>query len=483
LVRILKHYLFQKDLKGVCLLKKAFFTNSFFTLFSRVLGYIRDVLSAAVLGANIYSDIFFVAFKLPNLFRRVVSEGAFSQSFIPSLFASTKKGVFSSAVFLRFLLIIITLTIAVNLFSPFFTKLVAFGFSDEEVALAAPYVAINFWYLPLIFITTFLATLLQYKNRFFALAFFPSILNIAIIIALLLSLSSSKEDIVLNLSFGVVAGGVFQMLFLLYFAKNQGALRMLRVGFLGLKRKSVSTKKDLNYFYSRFGASVLGSSTAQISAFLDTFLASFLASGAISYLYYANRVFQLPLAIFALALSTAIFPSIARYIKNKEESSALRALKHSFWFLLIALSTFAIGGIMLATPVVELLFQRGAFSFSDTISTAPVLQAYLVGLVPFGLAKIFSLWLYSEGRQLEAAKISAKALLINIVCSLLLIVPFGAMGLALAGSLGGVVLFLLTIKSFGLKRFFSIIKDKKIFLFLIIITFEIYLFTFLKEFF
>ncbi|MFP4332283.1 MAG: murein biosynthesis integral membrane protein MurJ [Campylobacterales bacterium] len=463
------------------MLKKAFFTNSFFTLFSRVLGYIRDVLSAGILGANIYSDIFFVAFKFPNLFRRIVSEGAFSQSFLPSLFASTKKGVFSSAVFLRFLIIIMTLSIAVNLFSPFFTKLIAFGFSSEEVALAAPYVAINFWYLPLVFVTTFLATLLQYKNRFFALAFFPSLLNVAIIIALLLSIGASKEDIVLNLSFGVVGGGVFQMLFLLYFAKNQGALRMLKVGFLGLKRKNSATKKDLKYFYSRFGASVLGSSTAQISSFLDTFLASFLASGAISYLYYANRVFQLPLAIFALALSTAIFPTIARYIKNKKEDSALLAMKHSFWFLLIVLSTFAIGGITLASEVVELLFQRGAFSLEDTYNTAPILQAYLIGLIPFGLAKVFSLWLYSEGRQLEAAKISAKALLFNIVCSLILILPLGAFGLALAGSLGGVVLFLLTVKSFGLKRFFSIIKDKKIFLFFVIIVVEIYFFTFLEE--
>jgi len=462
------------------MLKKAFLTNSSGTLFSRILGYIRDVMTAGVLGANIYSDIFFVAFKFPNLFRRVVSEGAFSQSFIPSLTASIKKCAFSYAIFKRFFLGLILFAVVVSIFPSFFTKFIAYGFSDKEIETAAPFVAINFWYLPLIFITTFFATLLQYKNRFFALSFFPALLNVALILALALSFGSSDEDIVLNLSLGVVGGGVLQALFVLYFSKKGGVLRMISVGQKSDKKNSIVQKRDLSRFYKQFLPSLLGSSTAQIASFIDTLLASFLVSGAISYLYYANRIFQLPLAIFALALSAAIFPSIARHIKNAKEEEAIKALKQSFWFLLITLSMFTIGGIMLSEHIISLLFERGAFDEQNTLATALVLEAYMVGLIPFGMAKLFSLWLFSQGRQMEAAKISAISLGVNIIFSLILIIPFKEVGLALAGSLGGVVLLVLTINSFGIKRFLSIIKDKKILILIIAIVLEVGIIYFLK---
>lgn len=464
------------------MLKKAFLTNSTGTLLSRILGYARDVMTASVLGANIYSDIFFVAFKFPNLFRRIVSEGAFSQSFIPSLAHAVKKGGFAFTVFKHFLILLVLLSLVVTLFPETFTKLIAFGFKESEIITAAPFVALNFWYLPLIFITTFFATLLQYRHKFLALSYFPLLLNVALIGALALSFGDKPETVVLNLSLGVIVGGILQALFVLYFSKKDKALTIVTVGAKSTGKHQNITRSDTGHFYKQFLPAVLGSSTAQIASFIDTLLASFLMSGAISYLYYANRIFQLPLAIFALAMSMAIFPIIAKKIKNGDIETALFSTKKAFWFLFLTLGAFCVGGIIMAQEVVTLLFERGAFDANDTLQSAFVLQAYMIGLLPFGLAKLFSLWLYSEGRQMEAAKISAKALVFNILCSLLFIYPLGAFGLALAGSLGGIVLFALTLKSFGMKRFFSIIKDKKIFFVLLLLTAEGFALVYLKEF-
>ena len=206
---------------------------------------------------------------------------------------------------------------------------------------------------------------------------------------------------------------------------------------------------------------MLGSSTAQIASFIDTLLASFLASGSISYLYYANRIFQLPLAIFAIAISTALFPMVAKAIKAGEEQKALAAMKRSFWFLLAMLSLCAVGGIMLSQQIIWLLYEHGKFARADTIETALVFCAYMVGLVPFGCARIFSLYLYSQNAQARAAKISAISLGVGVVFSLIFMQFWGAVGLALAGSLSGFVLFWLTISSFGLNRFWDIMRAKK----------------------
>ena len=174
-------------------------------------------------------------------------------------------------------------------------------------------------------------------------------------------------------------------------------------------------KKEENRFYKSFFGATMGSSTAHISAFLDTWLASFLVSGSISYLYYANRVFQLPLALFAIATSIALFPMIARSIKNKDEERALYLMKKSSLILLGLLGVATLIGVVFNQFIIELLFQRGAFTQMDTQNTALILSMYLIGLIPFGLAKIFSLWLYAHEKQFVAAKISMKALGANII--------------------------------------------------------------------
>lgn len=470
---------------------KAFLTNSSGILCSRIFGFIRDLCMASFLGAGVLSDIFFVAFKLPNLFRRIFGEGAFVQSFLPSFISARAKGAFSVIVFLIICGVILLLSLCVWLFSGIFTKALAFGFSPEQIELASPIVAINFWYLELVFVSTFLGSLLQYKNCFWVSAYNTVLLNIAMIGALWLARDIDDIKAVYVLSYGVLIGGVCQIFLHFYPLIRLGFGRLLVVGLyeivssrqyfreskgqdslnsqeqettrnvVALKQRATNIKNDIKAFFKQFLPALLGSSTAQIASFLDTLIASFLASGAISYLYYANRIFQLPLAIFAIAASSALFPTIAKAVKNSQNNEALSLMKKAFWFLFIALCLCVVGGIMLKDEIIWLLFERGKFGREDTLAVANVFAMYLVGLLPFGLARIFSLWLYAHKMQGRAAKISAISLLCGVGFSLILMHPLGAMGLALASSLGGFVYFILTLRVFGLNQFALMVKNVK----------------------
>lgn len=456
---------------------RSFFTNSVGILTSRILGFIRDLLTASILGANIYSDIFFVAFKLPNLFRRVFAEGAFTQAFLPTFTKTNHKGSFAIRVLITFSFIILFLSFIVMIFAPLITKILAYGFDANTISLAAPLVRINFWYLLFIFLVTFCASLLHYKNHFATTAFSTGVLNICMIVALLFSNKQMPSQTVYFMSYGVVIGGFLQLLLHLIALKKYNLTKLLSISFFYLGKKV----KDKTKFYTLFFNGLIGSSTAQISAFIDTWLATFLASGSISYLYYANRVFQLPLALFAIALSIAIFPKITKSIKQKENLKAHKFLHNGFWILFSLLSISSLGGIILSQEIVWLLFQRGSFTQVDTINTSQVLSLYLIGLLPFGLAKLFSLWLYANQKQKIAAKISIISLGANIVFSLALIKPLGVMGLALSGSLSGFVLLFLTIKTYGIKRFLDIIVDKNLILLIFILILEGVILYFIKD--
>ena len=460
---------------------KNIFTNSFGILFSRILGFIRDLMTASILGANIYSDIFFVAFKLPNLFRRIFAEGAFTQVFIPAFARTTHKAVFSANLFLVFLSIILLITLMVNLVPELFTKAIAVGFSDETIDIAAPFVAINFWYLPLVFSMTFLSGMLQYKHHFATTAFSTALLNLSLIGALYLSQDKTQSETVYYLSYGVVIGGVAQLVAHLIALKKMGLSKLLYGGFKYVRVKSNIIKKDIKSFRNNFFPAMWGNSTAQVSAFLDTLLASFLATGSISYLYYANRIFQLPLALFAIATSIALFPRIARYLRNKDEVNAKAYLSKAFWFLAFVLTASTIGGIIFAREIIWLLFERGAFDVQDTMNTTIVLQMYMVGLLPFGIQKLFALWLYAQEMQMKAAKIATLSLGVYIVFALALIQPLGVAGLALASTLGGFVSFIFTIRAFGTHNFLEILKSKNTLYLTVGAIFTIVIFLLLKN--
>ncbi|MHB8100288.1 MAG: murein biosynthesis integral membrane protein MurJ [Sulfuricurvum sp.] len=437
---------------------KSIFSNSFGILISRISGLVRDILMTSVLGANMWSDIFLMAFKFPNLFRRIFAEGSFTQSFIPSYVASKQKSVFAVAIFIRFMAFIILLSFLVTLFPEFSTKLLAWDWDADLIAKTAPLTMINFWYLDLVFIVTFLGTLLQHKEHFFTTAFSTVWLNIAMVVALLLFKHSDPKTIVYALSFSILIGGLFQVITHLYSIRDKGLLKLLVGGWKYRKIKDV--KEEESKFATLFFPSLLGNSTAQVASFIDTSLASFLAAGSVSYLFYANRIFQLPFAIIALAITTALFPSIAKAIKNENHTLAYRNLHKSFWLLSALLGLSVLGGALLAEPIVWLLFERGNFTLQDTHNTVDVLIMYMVGLIPFGLAKLFSLYLYAMHKHMKAAKIAAISLIINLIFSLLLMKPMGAAGLALAGSIGGIVQLVLTAREIGFGIVLNLLKTK-----------------------
>jgi putative peptidoglycan lipid II flippase len=459
---------------------KSIFSNSFGILISRITGLGRDILMTSTLGVNIWSDIFLMAFKFPNLFRRIFAEGSFTQSFIPSYVASRQKSVFAVAIFIRFMFFIITLSLLVTLFPQISTKLLAWDWSDDLIAKTAPLTAINFWYLDLIFIVTFLGTLLQHKEHFFTTAFSTVWLNIAMITALILFAHSDPKTIVYALSFSILIGGLFQVLTHVYSIRQLGLMKILIGGWKYRKTKDVTAEKSK--FSSLFLPSLLGNSTAQIASFIDTSLASFLAAGSVSYLFYANRIFQLPFAIIALAITTALFPSIARALKNENNDLAYKNLNKSFWLLNALLGLCVLGGILLAEPIIWLLFERGAFTLQDTKNTAYVLQMYMVGLIPFGLAKLFSMYLYAQHKHLKAAKIAIISLVVNLIFSLILMQKMGAAGLALAGSIGGLVQLILTIKEVGFAIFINLLKTQKTTAFIVGVAIFAIMFYFLNQF-
>ena len=464
------------------MLIRSFFTNSVGTLVSRIFGFIRDLLSASILGANIYSDIFFVAFKFPNLFRRIFAEGAFTQSFIPSFIKTPLKGLFTFRVGVQFLSFLIVFSLTVTFFSEFFAKVIAFGFDQQTIEIAAPLVAINFYYLPLIFIVTLLGSLLQYKHHFATTAFSTALLNIGMIGALLLFQNWDRKTIVYALSYGVLVGGVLQVLSHLLSVQKYRLFKLFIVGYKAYGKKEQKIEETNKAFNRSFFHSIIGNSTPQIVSFVDTTLASFLVSGSISYLYYGNRIFQLPLALFAIALTTGIFPKISRLLKNDDERQAMALVDKGFWILAFLLSMSTLGGYLLSEEIIKLLFERGAFSEKDTYNTGFVLAMYMIGLLPFGLSKLFSLWLYAQMRQKEAAKIALIALTCNLVFSFALIAPMQSAGLALAGSLSGIVLFIFTLRSFGFSRFLAILFSKNLIILAFVLVVEAGVLIWFKDF-
>ena len=439
---------------------RSIFTTSAGILTSRIFGFVRDLLMASILGANIFSDIFFVAFKLPNLFRRIFAEGAFVQSFMPTFIVSKHRSVFAVAILIRFFLFLLFASLLVTLFSDGVTRLIAIGFSQEAVRMAAPLVAINFYYLDFIFLVTFLSALLQYREHFATTAFGTTLLNVSMISALVLFRHDEPQQIVYALSYSVLIGGALQLLLHLWMVRHKRIDKMLFGGLYYLRRKGSVIKEDIDRFSRAFFPSVLGNSTAQLSSFIDTWLASFLVSGSISYLFYANRLFQLPLALFATAASTALFPTISKLLKQEAYDEAKEQTKKVFWLLMGLLGGASAIAVILSEEIVRLLFERGAFGSMETHHTATVLVMYIAGLIPFGLSKLFSLWLYATHRQGAAAKIAAKSLGVNILFSLLLIAPMAAPGLALASSISGWVLFFLTVSAVGREIFLDIMRSK-----------------------
>ena len=419
---------------------KKIFINMGGIISSRVLGFLRDMATASILGASIYTDLFFIAFKLPNLFRRVFAEGAFTQALLPTLESVSNWGGVAYLIWQRFFKWVFLLSLLVTIGQQLVAQLVAIGYPSHLREMAAPLIALNFWYLDFIFTATFFGALLQRAGRFGIPAFSPALLNLALLGALgvIALFHLPPLPAVYALSIGVLVGGGLQLLLHWWGVVKSGIWEKLREG-----RSRPFSEKDregVKRFYSHFFNSVWGSSTAQIASFVDTWLATFLGAGSVSYLYYSNRLFQLPFALFVIATSTVFFPKIARLLNSGRQREGEELLVSTYTYLLPVLGFTTSLTFYSALPIVKLLFERGEFGATDSWITAQLLQFYILGLLPYGIAKLFTSYLYGSHRHKEVALYSTIGVGVNILLSLLLIWKMGVTALPLATTAGGVAL-------------------------------------------
>ena len=291
---------------------------SFFTLISRILGYIRDILIAIFLGASIFADAFFVAFRLPNTFRRLFAEGTFNAAFIPSYTAANLRGKTSSKIFadqvLSLILLILTFIITIaEIFTPYLVYLIAPGFITDDIKfnLAVEFTRITFPFLLFVSLSSFFSGILNSNNKFAAAAAAPIILNVILISSILISYLKGF-DIAKQLSYGVTFSGVIQLIFLVYFTKK----------FYNPSIKfKFKVSKKVKFFFKKLLPSIFSSGVTQINILVGTIIASF-QTGAVSYLYYADRVYQINLAIAGIAVGTVSLPVLSKAFKAKNFSKA-----------------------------------------------------------------------------------------------------------------------------------------------------------------
>lgn len=410
---------------------------SIFTLLSRVLGLVRDVVVANLFGAGGGADAFFVAFKIPNFFRRLFAEGAFSQAFVPVLseyrtqreHAEVQLLVSYTAGSLGGLLFVVTLMCV--MFAPAVTFVFAPGFHDmpEKFGLASDMLQLTFPYLLLISLTALLGSVLNSYGKFAMPAFTPVLLNICLISAACF-LAPLMDPPIMALAWGVMAAGVVQLVFQLPFIKQIDLLTAPRWGWSdpGVKRIMKLMLPAL------FGVSV-----AQINLLLDTVLASFLADGSVSWLYYSDRLMELPLGVFGIAIATVILPSLSRKHASQSGEAFSQTLDWAVRLVLLIGLPAALALVVLASPLLVTLFQYGEFAPSDVERASLSLQAYGLGLLGFMLVKVLAPGYFARQDTKTPVKVGITAMVANMVLNLALIMPFAHVGLALATSLSAML--------------------------------------------
>ena len=404
------------------------------TMLSRVLGLARDVVIANYFGASGSADAFFVAFKIPNFLRRLFAEGAFSQAFVPVLSEYREQRslrevqllINNVAGTLGLVLLVITLLAVVA--APLLTALFAPGFymaEGDKFALAADMLRITFPYLLLISLTAFAGAILNSYGRFAVPAFTPVLLNICLIGSALF-LSPLLEEPVVALAWGVLMAGVSQLVFQLPFLRHIHLLPKPRFGW-----QDEGVQRILKLMLP----ALFGVSVAQINLLLDTVLASFLQTGSVSWLYYSDRLSELPLGVFGIAISTVILPSLSRKHANKSSEAFAQTLDWALRMILLIGLPCALALVMLAEPLIITLFKYGAMTERDVMMSAMSLQAYGAGLLAFMLIKVLAPGYFSRQDMKTPVKIAVQAMVANMILNLLLIWPLQHVGLALATSL------------------------------------------------
>lgn len=405
------------------------------TVMSRVLGYARDTLIAATLGAGPIADAFFIAFKLPNLFRRLLAEGAFAAAFVP-LFADAERrgGMRAARAFtgqaLGFMLAaLIALTIAAELAMGWIVRLLAPGFAadDPRLALAVDYARLTFPYLPMLGASALIAAALNATHRFAAAAMLPVLLNLSIITGLF-TLSAMLGDAGRALALSVTLGGLVQLVFI------TAAATRCRLAPALLRPRLTPAMRRL---WSLFAPGVVGAGLTQLTVILGMMIASLLPAGAISALYYADRVAQLPLGIVGATLGTVLLPLLTGRIGGNDPRGAARDQETAIALALLLAIPAAIGLALLARPIIDALFGHGAFDADAARMTAGVLAASALGLPAAVLAPVLQPAFFARQDTVTPVRASLLSLAANAVLALVLMRPLGVTGIALAGSLAG----------------------------------------------
>jgi putative peptidoglycan lipid II flippase len=419
---------------------------SFFTLISRVLGYLRDILIAVFLGASIFADAFFVAFRIPNTFRRLFAEGTFNAAFIPSYSSAKienkKKGKeFADEVLSLLILILLFIVLIAEIFTPYLVYLIAPGFIEnaEKFDLAIELTRITFPFLLFVSLSSFFSGILNSNNRFAAAAAAPIILNIILILSLLISYYFNLNA-VKQLSYGVTLSGVIQLFFLIYFTKKYYRLTF--------NFKLRFTRK-VKLFFKKLLPSILSSGVTQINILVGTIIASFEAS-AVSYLYYADRIYQINLALAGIAVGTVSLPVLSKAFKQKNIKKISNIQNRSLELSLLLSIPASLGLIIASKEIVSALFGYGSFTIENVEMTSAALKFFGYGVPAFALIKILSNFFFARNNTKTPFYISTFIVLLNIIISVSFFGKFGFVIIPIATSIStwvGVIIYLYILNS------------------------------------
>jgi putative peptidoglycan lipid II flippase len=389
-------------------------TFGFYTLISRLLGYLRDVLIAIFLGTSVFADIFFVAFRIPNTFRRLFAEGTFNAAFVPSYTAELTKSKsrsnkFANEVFNLLFLSLFFLILIIEIFMPAFIGLIAPGFdeSNGKTQLAIYLTRITFPFLMFVSLASFFAAILNSHNKFAAASAAPIILNFILIIILFFG-NYLGDEIIYYLSYGVSVAGFLQLIFLYKFAS-----KFYSVNF-DFKFK---INNNVKFFFKKLLPSIFSSGVTQINILVGTIIASFQAS-AVSYLYYADRIYQINLAIAGIAIGVVVLPQLSKNVYLKKKSKVLqiqnKALELSMFLSLPASVALFVG----SEEIISALFGYGSFNSNAVSNSSKALYYFSLGLPAFALIKVFSTFFFANNDTKTPFYISLISVFLNIFVSL-----------------------------------------------------------------
>lgn len=404
------------------------------TFISRILGFLRDVIIARAFGAGIATDAFFVAFKIPNLLRRLFAEGAFSQAFVPILaeyknnrtFGETQQLISHVATLLAFALCAVTLIGVVS--APWIIYASAPGFSSnpEKFELTVELLRITFPYIFFISLVSFAGGILNTYGKFYVPALTPALLNVSFI-ACALWLTPYMDPPVLALAWAVFIGGVLQLAFQIPYLLRLKLLPRIR-----LKSDDQGAWRVIRLM----GPAVFGVSVGQISLLINTIFASLLITGSVSWLYYADRLMEFPAGLLGVALGTVLLPSLAKYYNHNKSNDYSRLLDWGLRLTMLLTLPAALALALLSIPLITTLFHYGAFTDHDVFMTRDALVAYSIGLVGLILVKVLAPGFYARQNIKTPVKIAVVTLIATQLMNLAFIIPLKHAGLALAIGLG-----------------------------------------------